>query len=168
SASRSERQPVHATLLWIDDQHLVAAMLGVERQLLPALVLGRDDLQDEGGAGHIDPVRPLAEESAIRYPVVVFFTELEDADHRDEASGSCRRPEKLAQLLRDKCVPRRGCWVQHVDTLPNLVEQILPQLSAPLEKLLELHRLGISHEDRHAVKATARCGSHLTVHLPVV
>ena len=45
-----------------------------------------------------------------------------------------------------------------VDPVPYLVEQILAQLSTPLEQRLELGGRGIAHECRHMVKATARRG----------
>jgi malate/lactate dehydrogenase len=43
-----------------------------------------------------------------------------------------------------------------VDTLPHLVQQVLPKPPAPLEQSLELDRLRIAHQRRHNLKATAR------------
>jgi hypothetical protein len=51
-----------------------------------------------------------------------------------------------------------GGGIQVVDTVPHLVEQVLPQVAASLEERIELGRLWISHERRHDIKATARPG----------
>ena len=51
---------------------------------------------------------------------------------------------------------RRRVHVQ--DTLPHLVEQVLAEAAAALQQRLELRRLRIAHERRHALKATAGPG----------
>jgi hypothetical protein len=53
---------------------------------------------------------------------------------------------------------RRGIHVQY--TLPDLVEQILPEATPALEQRLELHWLRVTDERRHLLKATApRCAN---------
>jgi hypothetical protein len=46
-AAVDEPQPVDGALSWIDDQHLVDVVGGVEGELLPGLVSGRNDLDDQ-------------------------------------------------------------------------------------------------------------------------
>ena len=42
-----------------------------------------------------------------------------------------------------------------LNTLPNLIEQVLTEATSPLEQRLELRRLRVAYERRHAPKATA-------------
>ena len=51
---------------------------------------------------------------------------------------------------------RRRIHVQH--TLPDLVEQILPEATPPLEQRLEFRGLRVTYERRHMPKATAARG----------
>ncbi len=46
-----EREPVHLALGGVDDHQLVDVVGGVEGQLLPAVLVGRDDLDDQLDAG---------------------------------------------------------------------------------------------------------------------
>jgi hypothetical protein len=44
------------------------------------------------------------------------------------------------------------------DTLPHLVDHVLPEVPAPFEQRLELGRLGIAHQCWHPQKAAADPG----------
>jgi hypothetical protein len=46
-------------------------------------------------------------------------------------------------------VPAVRCRVHVQHTLPDLVEQILAEATAPLEQRLEFHRLRVTDERRH-------------------
>jgi hypothetical protein len=51
---------------------------------------------------------------------------------------------------------------QVVDAVPDLVEQVLAQLSTALEQHLELRGLGIAHKRRHPVEAISLGGVYST------
>jgi hypothetical protein len=60
------------------------------------------------------------------------------------------------QLALEIRVAAVRCGIHVVDTLPHLIEEVLAQLSAPVEQPLELKRLRILYKRRHDLKATAR------------
>jgi hypothetical protein len=57
--------------------------------------------------------------------------------------------------------------VQHA--LPDLVGQILPETTPPFEQRFEFKGRRISHERRHALKATAGPGARIRIaHAPLI
>ena len=68
----SEREPVNGLLGGLDDQHLIDAMGSIEGQLLPALVAGGDDLDNQRRGGEPGLAGDLAVQAAVGNAVVLF------------------------------------------------------------------------------------------------
>ena len=96
----------------------------------------------------------VAVQSAIRDSVVVLVVpQVELADHGQP--GGCRRPLKdREQLGLDPRVSSRRRGVHMPHTLPDLVEQVLPEATPPLKHRLEFRWLWVTDERRHVLKAT--------------
>src|SRR5437588_11929177 len=149
-----EPEPADRPLLRVDDQQLLHPVGGIERKLLPRLVAGRDDLEHERGGRQVHGIGARTNERAIR-GVVVALTPQVELTQRPQTSAVRQRCQDPGELPFELSVlgVRRTIHVQH--TLPDLVEQILPEPTAPLEQRLEFRWLWVTYERRHTPKATA-------------
>ena len=152
---------MHLSLVGIDDQDLVDVVLGVEPQLVPAPVFGRDDLYHERGASlgrrpeprtcgsrEVERIHTGSHQTSVGHAVVVRLAEVEDAQ-RHQTRLACRFAELHSELSGEMRMASRRNWHDVVDALPHLVEHILPSLVAPLEQSLDFDRLGVTYQRRH-------------------
>jgi len=107
-----EREPVHLALDGVDDHQLVDVVGGVEGQLLPAVLVGRDDLDDQLDAGQPQGAVKLV-------GVVLGFAEVALSHRHGHPGAARRRAEQLAELLGQVSVGAQQVEVQ--DASPHLV-----------------------------------------------
>ena len=137
-------------------------MGGIEVELLPSLVAGRDDLDHERRCGQVHRVGAGADEPPVRDAVVALPPEIE-LSRRTLAPRWPPAAQGSRPVAIRAAVPAVRCGVHVQHTLPHLVEQILAEATAPLKQRLEFHRLRVTYERRHVLKATAGPGAPIPI-----
>jgi hypothetical protein len=138
-------------LLRVDDQRLVDIVGGVERELLPGLIAGGDDLHDERGCGLIHAPGTFSMQTASGNAIVVWLSEAELTDQRLQASRSGQWTEQPSDLLDNSLYLAAAGWIDMlrvisnlamtgdvVDTFPNLIVVATTPFTPPLEQLSDL------------------------------
>jgi len=120
-------------------------MRSVEVELLIALIVRRDDLDDERGGRIPDAVGELAMQPQVGDAVVLLGPADVELASRHESRCARERIQEHRELRLEHAVPSTGCRVHMEYPFPNLIEQILTQLAAPLDQARDFHGLRVEH-----------------------
>ena len=155
-----ELKPADRALPRVNDQHLLHIVRGVERQLLPGLIAGGDNLEYEGGRRIPRDERRNAVQSAVWHAEVIFTIAEVELPASVQTGTLCKRPEQLGELPFNRAVwaGRGGNHV--VDTLPDLIQAIKARAAATLQQLVEPGCWRIHDQRSHTSKGYQRPSAH--------
>src|SRR5436305_9823490 len=138
-------------------------MGGEERQLLPGLIIGREDLHDECGRSVPNPGCSRAVKPSVGHAKVVLgLAEVELAHRGTQPRRARRRSEQLRELLADVSMLDARAGNHVADTLPHLVETVDTRLAATLEQRFELRWRRAEDQCRHRPRVPAATSAQST------